>query len=351
MQHITDYTIEEFKTELENSGIKPYRARQILSWVYKKGCASFDGMSDLPQDLREHLAARYAVAALSVIEKSPSPRDRTAKYLFGTEDREAIEGVYLTENDREIVCISTQVGCPLDCSFCASGKSPFQRNLTAGEMVSEVLLIKNDLKKARINNIVFMGMGEPFLNYDNVMRTTEILRAHWGLGIGARKITISTAGHIPGILRFAKEDTQVRLAVSLHAITDELRSRLMPINRKYPIKELLTALKEYVRISGRKVSIVYTLIDGVNDAPEDARKLLGMIRDMTHTINLIPLNRTEEFPYQPPCIEKQLAFQKILVGLGVRTTLRKEKGGDVHAACGQLRMKHLKKAEPAGPAC
>jgi 23S rRNA (adenine2503-C2)-methyltransferase len=343
MHFLTDFLLTDLQSELEDNGIKPYRAKQIFSWIYQKGCASFDGMSDLPHELREFLKSRYAVTALSIIQKSPSARDRTGKYLFGTEDHQAIEGVYLTENDREIVCVSTQVGCPLECSFCASGRSPFLRNLTAGEMVSEVLLIKNDLKKARINNIVFMGMGEPFLNYENVIKTTDILRAHWGLGIGSRKITISTAGHIPGILRFAKENTQVRLSVSLHAITDELRNKLMPINRKYPVKELVAALKEYVRISQRKVSIVYTLIDGVNDSLENAKRLFHMIRDVTHTINLIPLNRTDEFPYQPPCREKQLAFQKILIDLGVRTTLRKEKGGDVNAACGQLRLRHLNK--------
>lgn len=341
MQFLTDILLTDLEKDLGAAGIKNYRAKQILAWVYKKGCVSFDEMSDLPQDFRNALKTRYVISPLTIIQRSPSPHDQTTKYLFRTEDHQAIEGVYLTEKDREIVCISTQVGCPLDCSFCASGKSPFQRNLAAGEMVSEVLLIKNDLKKARINNIVFMGMGEPFLNYDNVMKTTDILRAHWGLAIGSRKITISTAGHVPGILRFAKENTQVRLAVSLHAITDDLRNKLMPINRKYPIKELTAALKEYVRISGRKVSIVYTLIDGINDAPDDAKKLFHLVRDVAHTINLIPLNRTDEFPHNPPCREKQLEFQKILIGLGIRTTLRKEKGGDVNAACGQLRLKHL----------
>ncbi|HRZ87755.1 MAG TPA: 23S rRNA (adenine(2503)-C(2))-methyltransferase RlmN, partial [bacterium] len=250
--------------------------------------------------------------------------------------------IWDAENEREIVCISAQAGCPLNCSFCASGKSPFVRNLTAGEMVSEVLLIRNDQKKERINNLVFMGMGEPFLNYDNVMAAVGILRAQWGLGIGSRKITISTAGDVPGILRFAKEDTQVRLAVSLHAVTDKTRDILMPINRRYPIKELLAALRHYANTTGRKVSVVYTLIAGVNDSLDEARALYSLTEGIAHTINLIPLNVTDEYCGKAPLRERQLAFQKILMDLGVRTTLRKEKGGDVNAACGQLRLRHLK---------
>ncbi|MFC2149577.1 23S rRNA (adenine(2503)-C(2))-methyltransferase RlmN [Candidatus Auribacterota bacterium] len=338
MRTLTEYTLKEFEEELKSRRIKLYRAKQILAWIYKKGCASFDDMSDLPKELRDSLSLDHEIFPLTISKRLRSSIDKTAKYLFKTKDGHLLEGVYLTEKTREIICISTQVGCPLECSFCASGKSKFLRDLTTSEMVSEVTLIKNDLNKERINNIVFMGMGEPFLNYDNMMKTIEILRAQWGLGIGSRKITISTAGYVPGILRFAKENTQVRLAVSLHATTDDVRDKIMPVNRKYPLKSLLEALKEYVKISGRKVSVEYTLIDGLNDSPEDAGRLFKLSGDIAHTINLIPLNRTDEFKYHPPPVEKQRAFKNALIDKGVLTTLRREKGGDINAACGQLRL-------------
>lgn len=341
MISLTGLTLDELETLLVAASIKPYRAKQILSWIYKKGCLSPEGMSDLPKELRDTLARGYCVASLDTVKIYRSSGDRTAKYLFKTHDGHAIEGVYLTEKDREIVCISTQIGCPFKCLFCASGKSDFIRNLTVDEMVSQVLLIKNSQDKDRISNIVFMGMGEPFLNYDNVMKTIEILKANWGFGIGSRKITISTAGYIPGIKRFAKENTQVRLSVSLHAVTNELRDRLMPVNVKFPLKELLNALTEYVKLSGRKISIEYTLIEGVNNGMHDADSLFKMVRDIAHTINLIPLNRIAECGYAPPSVEKQRKFQNALINLGVITTLRKEKGGDVNAACGQLRLGHI----------
>ncbi|MDP8261891.1 MAG: 23S rRNA (adenine(2503)-C(2))-methyltransferase RlmN [Candidatus Ancaeobacter aquaticus] len=342
MNDLTNFTLQELELELQSQNYKSYRIKQILSWLYKKGASSFENMSDIPNNMRDFLNNHFNVLSLTTFKKYQSENDLTAKYLFKTHDDNIIESVYLAEKKREIVCISSQIGCPLGCSFCASGKSLFKRNLTTGEIVSQVILIKNDYKKERINNIVYMGMGEPFLNYENVMKSINILRAHWGIEIGSRKITISTAGHVPGILRFAKEKTQIRLSVSLHATNDILRDILMPINKQYPLDTLMHALREYVSISNRRISIEYTLIEGMNDSLADAHALYTMVKDITHTINIIPLNVTNEFKHNAPSLERQKAFQNTLIKLGILTTLRKEKGGDIGAACGQLRMRTLK---------
>ena len=339
---LLDYTPEELRLVVGRWGHPPYRAAQILDWVYKHRVDAFDQMANVPLDLRAKLSCEWTLYPLRMVQKVPSRLDPTIKYLFADDTDRTIESVLLPYEGHKTICVSTQAGCPLKCSFCASGMARWEKNLSAAEIVSQILLILKDQELLRIQNVVFMGMGEPFLNYENVMRASEILNAPWGMNIASRKITLSTAGVIPGIRKLAKEPKQIRLSISLHAPDNELRSRLMPINQKYPLRELLDATKDYVEASGRRVGIEYTLIDGLNDKPEQAEKLARLVKGIAHSVNLIPLNLVEEFPHRPPPQARQKAFQKVLMDHGVKATLRQEKGDDVNAACGQLRLRHLR---------
>ncbi len=338
---LLDYTPEELSPLFKSWKQDAYRGRQALEWVYKHRVENFSQMVNIPAALREKLQAELLLYPLRFAEKVPSRLDKTVKYLFADTENRNIESVFLPYEGHTAICVSTQAGCALHCAFCASGVDGVQKNLSAAEIVSQIVLILKDQKLPRIQNVVFMGMGEPFLNYENVMRAVEILNSPWGLGIAARKITLSTSGIVPGIRRLAKDPRQVRLSISLHAPENELRSKLMPINKKYPLKELLKAAKEYVDITGRRIGIEYTLIAGMNDSNADAEKLAELVKGIAHSINLIPLNLIDEFPHKPPELARQKYFSQILMRHGIKPTLRQEKGDDVNAACGQLRLKRL----------
>ncbi len=326
-------------------GQPAYRVKQVLRWLYEKRAGSFDQMSDLPAPLRARLAESFAFDELELIRKTGS-RDTTQKFLFRLADANLIETVlipaspalYGEDSDRRTLCVSTQVGCAYGCKFCASGLDGWTRDLHAGEIV-EQLLKAEALSGERVNNIVFMGMGEPLANFDNLMRAITIINAPWGVHLGARHITVSTSGLVPRIRDLADQPLQIRLAISLHGATDEVRSQIMPVNRKYPVAALLEACAYYIKRKKQHLTFEYILIDHLNDTPEQARALAGHARALRAKVNLIPYNTVEGLPWKRPERSRQNAFLAILRGQGVQATIRTEKGHDIDAACGQLRLK------------
>jgi 23S rRNA (adenine2503-C2)-methyltransferase len=340
---LTGIILEELADFLEKRGAPSYRAKQVTDWVYKKRVASFDAMTDLPGELRAKLTAEFDTPKTEIVRVLGS-KDTTQKFLFRLRDQNLIESVlipaspalYGQPSDRRTICVSSQVGCAYGCKFCASGLDGWTRNLDAGEIVQQLIEIEKFCGE-RIDNVVFMGMGEPLANLRNVLRAIRIINAPWGLGIGARHITISTSGLAPQIRELAKEPTQFRLALSLHGATDEVRSRIMPVNRKYPLKVLLEACNYYVAKKGR-LTFEYILIAGVNDTDEQARELSKIARRLSAKINLIPYNTVDGLEWSRPSRARQEKFQSILREHGVTATLRREKGHDIAAACGQLRL-------------
>ena len=333
----------EIVAALKEMGEPAYRADQILTWIYEKSAKAFDPMSNLPADLRGKLAAHFELNAVQAL-KTKHATDTTEKFLFELQDHSLIETVLIpatpgltSRSDRHTVCVSTQVGCAYGCRFCASGLDGFKRNLSAAEIVDQVLQVRA-LSGQRITNLVIMGMGEPMANYDNLMKALKILNAPWALGIGARKITVSTSGLAPKIKQLASEPMQLRLAVSLHGATDEVRSQIMPVNRKYPIRELMEACLDYCKTSKRMMTFEFILIENVNDMPDQARKLAMLIRRLRAKVNLIPYNPVQGLPWKRPSIDRCEAFRTILKKHGILATLRTEKGTDINAACGQLRL-------------
>jgi 23S rRNA (adenine2503-C2)-methyltransferase len=338
-------------TEIEQAfaglGQPAYRARQVLRWLYEKRARSFDEMTDLPAPLRAQLAASFAFDELELIRKTGSA-DTTQKFLFRLADSNLIESVlipaspalYGDDSDRRTLCVSTQVGCAYGCKFCASGLDGWTRNLHAGEIV-EQLLKAESLAGERVNNIVFMGMGEPLANYDALMRAISIINAPWGIHLGARHITVSTSGLAPRIRDLADQPLQIRLAVSLHGATDAVRDRIMPVNRKYPLAVLLDACAYYVQRKKQHLTFEYILIDQVNDTPEQARALAIHARALRAKVNLIPYNTVDGLEWRRPDTARQNAFLAILRKQDILATIRTEKGGDIDAACGQLRLRNL----------
>lgn len=329
------------KTVAEQLGLKPFQGRQIFQWIHGKQVFDFAAMTNLAKPLRERLAAEASASQLTLAEMQVSKRTGTKKALFQLHDGETVESVLIRDRDRATICVSSQVGCALKCSFCATGLAGFTRNLSPGEIVEQVLYFLRDEPDAdRTPNIVYMGMGEPMRNYDNVVRSIRLLMDPDGVGIGARKITVSTAGEIREIARFAAEDWQVRLSVSLHAANNALRSELVPLNRKYPLERLHETLVDYVERSDRQITFEWTLLDGVNDTPECARELLRFCAGLKTSVNLIPWNPVSGLPYTPSPPEACARFQRMLEAGGLKVTMRKEKGQDIDAACGQLRRTH-----------
>ena len=340
---------EELTEKLAGLDEPAYRTDQVLQWVYQKPTDSFDQMTNLPAALRQKLAASFELNAVHSL-RIRHATDTTEKFLFQLHDHALIETVLIpatpgltSQSDRHTVCVSTQVGCAFGCKFCASGLHGPKRNLNAGEIVDQVVTIHR-LTKQRITNLVVMGMGEPLANYENMLRALKILNAPWALGIGARKITISTAGLVPGIQQLATEPMQFRLAISLHGATDEVRNRIMPINRKYPLKDLLAACEYYCSTKERMLTFEYVLIDGDNDTLEQAHKLGAMARRLHAKVNLIPYNSVEGLPWKRPDRDRCKMFQHTLKSHGIAATLRTEKGTDINAACGQLRLQHERAA-------
>ncbi|MCM8794749.1 MAG: 23S rRNA (adenine(2503)-C(2))-methyltransferase RlmN [Candidatus Omnitrophica bacterium] len=319
-----------------------YRARQIFQAIYKRGAVSAQQMPELPKTLREKIAHDFPAPPAEKIQLQKS-HDGTLKLLSKLVDGRLIETVLIPSSDRNTVCVSSQVGCAYDCAFCASGRAGFERNLTPGEIVQQVLMIERELAAVggRVSNVVFMGMGEPMANYDNVLKAVRILNNPDGLKIGARKITISTVGLVPMIQRLTGEGLQVELAISLHAPNDPLRRRLMPVNAKYPLSQLIPAVRAYIEATGRVVTFEYILIDGVNDGPKEARELAALLKGVHAKVNLIPCHPTPCTPWNRPPEERMRVFERILKENGVRCTLRKSRGLDIDGACGQLRLRRL----------
>ncbi len=298
-------------------------------------------MTDLALDLRTRLAAEFRVCDAEPTVTQRSSRSRgTRKVLLRLADGETVESVLIREKDRATLCLSTQVGCAVKCSFCATGLHGYKRNLNPSEIVDQALYLMSEEDFGdRTPNIVFMGMGEPFRNYDATLKAVRLLMEAEGIGIGARKITVSTAGEVDGIKRFTRENWQVRLSVSLHAANDELRSELVPLNRKYPLKDLMAAVHAYGAETGRQLTFEWALLNGVNDREQDARELVRLIRGTKASVNLIPYNPVSGLGYQSPSRERCIAFRDALIDRSVACTLRKERGQDIDAACGQLRRR------------
>lgn len=336
--------LDEIEGHLATLNERPYRAKQIVDWLYEKRIASFAEMSDLPQPLRERLTAEFAFANLETVRALGS-NDTTRKFLFRLNDGNLIESVlipaspalYGERSDRRTICVSTQVGCAYGCRFCASGLDGFSRNLDASEIVQQLLAVEKATGE-RIDNVVFMGMGEPLANLTNVVRAIRIINAPWGLEIGARHITVSTSGLAPQIKKLADEPIPSRLAISLHGATDEVRNRIMPVNRKYNLTTLLAACDYYAARKKQRIYFEYILIAGVNDSEKQAHLLAGHARRIGARINLIPYNTVGGLEWSRPSPEMQERFLSIVRSHGVVATLRREKGHDIDAACGQLRL-------------
>jgi 23S rRNA (adenine2503-C2)-methyltransferase len=317
-------------------GAKPFRARQLMKWIYRRGVADFSAMSDLAQDFRAQLAEVAEIAVPQIVTEQKSS-DGTRKWMLRMDEVQGIETVYIPEPDRGTLCISSQVGCAMDCSFCATAQQGFNRNLSVAEIVGQVWLARRELApEFRITNIVFMGMGEPLANYRNVVPAIRIFLDDLGYDLSRRRVTLSTSGLVPQIYKLA-EECNVALAVSLHAPNDELRNELVPINRKHPIAELLDACWHYLdEQNGRSITFEYVMLDGINDKPEHARQLARLMRGRAAKLNLIPFNPFPGINYRRSSAAAILAFRDILNDHGVIATTRRTRGDDIDAACGQL---------------
>ncbi len=335
-----DFTLPELEAWIVERGYPRYRARQLFHWAYQQLALDYAVMSVLPKAMREELAATLPISHLSEVRRRVTDDGATIKFLLRTSDDHFVETVLMFYPDRTTVCVSCQIGCAVGCSFCATGLSGLIRNLSAGEMVSQVVYAARVARERgrRLSNIVVMGMGEPFHNYDAVMRFVAIVNERAGLGIGARHITLSTAGVVPFIDRLAEEPYQVKLAVSLHAPNDGLRSQLVPLNRRWPVEELLAACRRYVAKTGRRVTFEYVLIEGLNDDEKTAAELARKLRGLLCHVNLIPYNPTLAAPlYRRPGPERIERFRAVLEHYGIPATVRYSRGVEIAAACGQLR--------------
>lgn len=319
-----------------------YRAGQIASWVYEKAAGSFDEMTNLSKSLRTELAGRTCLNPLTPVQQSESRHGPTTKYLFELRDGQKVETVLIGGSRRNTLCISTQVGCAIGCRFCASGLEGLVRNMTSAEIVDQVVQVRKQVMLAGdarpINNIVVMGMGEPLANYRPVLRAVRIINADWGLGIGARKITLSTSGLVPKIYQLAEEKIQFELSVSLHAADDRTRTSIVPINRRYPLKQLMKACRHYTGATDRIITYEYVLLKGVNDRFQDAENLVKLLKKDKCKLNLIPYNPVQGLPYETPDEHRRTAFADALRAGGLQLTIRRERGRDIDAACGQLRL-------------
>ena len=342
--------LSELQEQLFNLGEPSYRAGQILDWLYKKRVDTIDKMTNLPRPLRARLAEKLSLGKIEIV-RVLGAHDTTRKFLFRLTDENLIESVLIPASpalyggraDRRTICVSTQVGCAYGCKFCASGLEGFSRNLSANEIVDQLIAVERATGE-KIDNIVFMGMGEPLANLENVLRAIRIINAEWGLGIGARHITISTSGLAPQIRKLAEEPLQIRLAISLHGATDEVRNRIMPINRRYNIETLLSGCDYYIAHKKQRLTFEYILIADVNDSDEQARLLSRHARRLSAKVNLIPYNNVSGLTWGRPSEKRQEKFLSILRAQGTPATLRREKGHDIDAACGQLRLQTEREA-------
>ena len=339
MKNIKDYNLDELKKEFIKLEEKPYRAEQVFKWIYVLGATSFDEMTNLSLELREKLKKEFAFHNFKILKKQES-KDGTKKYLFDVLDGNAIETVLMEYHHGKTLCVSSQIGCKMGCKFCASTGIKFSRNLTSGEIVEQLLAVQRD-ENIKISNVVFMGIGEPLDNYNNVLNAIAILNNQKGINIGARHISISTSGLVPAIYELAENNLQCTLSISLHATNNEKRSEMMPINNKYSIEELMKACKYYIEKTNKRISFEYALAKDNNDNLDDAKELVNLLKGMLCHVNLIPINKIENGKYSKSTNENIIKFRDYLNSKGITATIRRELGSDIDAACGQLRRKNL----------
>ncbi|MEM7026749.1 MAG: 23S rRNA (adenine(2503)-C(2))-methyltransferase RlmN [Pseudomonadota bacterium] len=350
MIHLLDMDLNDMETWFDELGEKSFRARQVIKWIYHHGETDIDAMTNLSKSLREKLLQLATVSLPEILTEQQS-NDGTRKWVLKIDEKNSVETVFIPETDRGTLCISSQVGCPLDCKFCSTAQQGFNRNLTTSEIVGQVLLANKVLgsyqgnSQRKVSNIVFMGMGEPLLNYNNVLRSINILTDDLGFGLARRKVTVSTSGIVPRIDQL-KQDTNVSLAISLHASNDDLRDDIVPINRSYPLNELLAACKRFTDSRGDEpITIEYVMLRGVNDGKDDARKLVKCLKNLPAKVNLIPFNRFPNTAYECSDIDTINRFRDILMQANIFTITRKTRGDDIDAACGQLVGKVMSKAK------
>ena len=343
-QDIKSFNLQELTTQIEKSGLPKFRAKQIYDWLHKQFAEDFSEMTNLSLDLRAKLSEEYEIRNCKIARKLESKLDETKKYLFELNDGEFIESVLMKYKYGYTVCVSSQVGCNMKCSFCASTIDGCVRNLTASEILSQIYAISKD-ENIRVSHIVLMGMGEPLDNYDNVLKFLELITNEDGQNISARHISISTCGVVPKIYDLIEKHPQFTLSVSLHAPNNEIRSRIMPVNNKWHVEELLEACKAYTDATSRRISFEYAMMDGINDTDECAKELRAKLRGTLCHVNLIPANEVRENDYKRSTNERLEAFSKILEAGGITTTVRRSLGGDIEASCGQLRRNNKKGGE------
>ena len=339
MKNIKDYNLEELKKEMIELGEKPFRAEQIFKWIHQEKVKTFEEMTNLSLELRKRLEENYTMCNYKILKKQES-KDGTIKYLFDVLDGNAIETVLMRYHHGNSICVSSQIGCKMGCKFCASTGINFIRSLTSGEIVEQIIAVEQDTGE-KISNVVFMGIGEPFDNYDNVVNAIKIINNPKGLNIGARHISISTSGIVPKIYQLAEENIQCTLSISLHATSNEKRSSMMPVNNAYPIEELMEACKEYIKKTNRRISFEYALAKDNNDNLQDAKELVKLLKGMLCHVNLIPINKIENGKFDKSSNENIMKFRDYLNDHGIVATIRRELGSDIDAACGQLRRKEL----------
>lgn len=338
MNNIFNYKLSDLEDYFGALGEKKFKARQIYDWLYKKQVYDFKDMTNIKKDLIDKLAEDFNTDMIKIVKKQ---EDKTAsKYLFKLFDDNYIEAVLMCHDYGISVCVSSQVGCNMGCKFCESGRLKKVRNLETYEMVEQILLIEQDIKQ-RISSVVIMGIGEPFDNYNNVLNFIKIINSDLGIAIGARHITVSTCGLIPKIKEFSNENIQVNLAVSLHAPNNDLRNKIMPINKAYPLKDLIVTLKEYIKKTNRRVTIEYVILDKVNDSRENALELANLLKGMNVYVNLIPYNETNNLDFKKSDRSNILKFYDTLKKQKINVTIRKEFGANIDGACGQLRSKEV----------
>lgn len=335
--NLKNLTLAELGDHVEAMGERRFRAKQIYHSLYK-GCNSVDKIAGLPAEFKKKAQAVWHTGSLEILEKQESQKDGTVKYLFGLRDGHTVESVFMKYKHGNSVCISSQVGCRMGCKFCASGLSGIVRNLSAGEMIGQIVEIEKDTKR-KVTNIVVMGTGEPFDNYTGVSKFLQIANEPEGLRVGMRNMTVSTCGLVPKIPEFARDFPQVNLAVSLHAPNDEIRNKTMPINKKYPIAEVIEACKEYIELCNRRVTFEYALVKGLNDSEENILELAKLLSGMLCHVNLIPLNSVDEIGMEGSDRQRAKELKNLLGSRGITTTVRRELGTDIDGACGQLRAK------------
>ncbi len=332
---IKSLTKEQLKHEIVAMGYPAFRGTQVAAWL-DNGCSSFDGMTNLPLSLREQLKERFVIPGVTILRKLQSQQDETVKYLFELPDGETVESVLMRYHHGWSQCLSTQVGCRMGCAFCATGMGGLSRNLLPSEMLSQIEQAQRD-HGIRVSSVVLMGMGEPLDNYDNVLRFLHMLSESGGVHIGMRHVSLSTCGLVDGIYRLMEEKLQLTLSVSLHAPNNEIRSRIMPINRRWPIEELLAACREYIRATGRRISFEYAMMDGVNDSDACAMELAARLKGMLCHVNLIPANEVKGKEHRRSSKQRLMRFSQLLEQQGINVTVRRTLGADINASCGQLR--------------